>query len=103
MLNSLKMKAKAIALQPKVMKRMPKYTGMESDGLKTLLIQKLQALKQHQDNGTLTDEITEELLIDQGAISINYFTMQGSIPKAEEMEKFMSDCYTAAGLQFEAQ
>ena len=99
--DKMKMKAKAIALQPKIVKRLGKYQGIAQPELKEMMVQKLSALMMHEKHGSMTDEFLDEFMIDQAAICTMYFMATGTIPNQDQMNSFMHACGMEAGMSEE--
>lgn len=98
MFDKMKLKARMIALQPQIVKRIAKYQGMERSILKTMMVQKFKAIIDHENNDTVTDEIINEFMIDQAAICTAYFMGTGQIPNQDQMNSFIHDCGIEAGI-----
>lgn len=96
MFKNLKAKAKATKLQPRIMKRFPKYTGISKPELRKMLVQKLKEKKQINDQGKMTQTLIDEYYVDETAIALAYHEDQMPL-NPTSVSNFMLECAKEAG------
>jgi len=99
MFDSIRDKAKAVAMAPKVMARMHQYVGKNDVEVKALLVDKIKTYKVHEFKGTMTEEIEKDLEIEFATLSIIPFIRLGYTPAQEKIIAFLEECRAEADNQ----
>ena len=99
MFGKIKDTKKAMAMMPKIMAKLQEFEDKSIEEIRALLIDAIKQHMVHENNGTLTDEIDEELTLDITALGTMPSLRDGGYPDQKKIKAYIEECEAEAETQ----